>query len=137
MKNLMKKLSRLGILQLLIVLVLMFVTVRFMTWRYEAADKPEIFEGELEPGKPDAAPEGEMQTLKLSGMSLFRVNNLYIDGRRVKVLHHEAIDYSQCRLCVPVGTFVPGQKYEIAVGKSYTITLGEVYRSNTIEFEVQ
>ena len=112
----------------LLVAVLLAFGVRFAAVRWDAEQRPEIYTAEL------SSPSDGRRTLSLTGLGLFRVNTLRVDGRPVRVLHHEAQGYGACFLDVDASLFQPGESYRIRVGKSYPVTLGELYHSNDLTF---
>ncbi len=136
MTGLIRKAWRMGVIQFLIVTVIAWGGFRWMMLHYERSDMPEIYEAALETWEPDAADQRELQALRIKGICLFRVNTLHVDGHRVRVLHHEANGYDECLICVPPNTFQKGKEYEIVVGKSYLVTLGEIYKSNKLRISL-
>ena len=112
----------------LLVALLFIFGMRYAAVRWDAEQRPEIYTAEL------SEPENGRRTLSLTGIGLFRVNTLRVNGRPVRVLHHEAQGYGACFLDVDVSLFTPGESYRICVGKSYLAMLGELYHSNDLPF---
>ena len=122
-----------GIPRFLILLLLFACAVWGIGKRFAATEIPRLYAAELEAVQPEGAPENTV-SVHFSGMSLFRVNALYVNGKRVPVRYRENIGYSDCRLSVDEGVFTPGTPCRVSVGKKYPITFFVIYRSNTIEF---
>ncbi len=125
--------ERIGLLRFLALLLLLAAAVLGFGRRFAATEKPELYAAELEATQPEAAPAHTV-SIRFSGMSLFRVNALYVNGRRVPVRYRENIGYSDCRLSVDEGVFSPGETCRVSVGKQYPISFGVIYTSNTIDF---
>ena len=127
------KAQKSGCLRFMILLLLLIIAIWGFGRRFAATEKPQLYAAELEAVQPELAPEHTV-SVHFSGMSLFRVNALYVNGKRVPVRYRENIGYSDCRLSVDEGVFRPGEKYRVSVGKRYPLSVGVIYRSNTIEF---
>ena len=129
----MRKARSIGLLRFLILLLLLVAAVWGIGKRFASTEIPRLYAAELEAVQPEAAPAHTV-SVHFSGMSLFRVNALYVNGKRVPVRYRENIGYSDCRLSVDENVFRPGEKYRVSVGKKYPLSVGVIYRSNTIEF---
>ena len=97
---------------------------------------PQIYDAAVLEEGPQRAPAGT-QTLQLTGGSLYRVNTLRINGKRVPLRYVETVSYGECLVCVDAGTFNPGGTYRISVGKRCTLPPLELFRSNTVTFTVK
>ncbi len=130
------RLKRLGVWQLLLALGALVLVLAYGVPRWDGAERPQLYEAALLPEGAQRAPAGT-QTLRLSGASLYRVNTLRIDGRRVPLRYVETVGYGECLLCVDEGTFVPGESVRVSVGKRTAIPPLELFQSNTVTFTVQ
>lgn len=129
-----QKAWKVGLLRFVILLLLFLSAVWIIGKRFAATEIPKLYAAEIETVQPKPAPANTV-SVHFSGMSLFRVNALYVNGKRVPVRYRENIGYSDCRLSVDKSVFLPGETYRVSVGKKYPISLGVIYRSNTIEFK--
>ena len=126
-------LRKAGLLRLLVLLLLFVAVTQGLGRRFTSTEVPHLYDAALEERQPTRAPSGSV-SLHLSGMALFRVNALYVNGKRVPILYAENINYSECRISVDPAVFTVGKPYKIRVGKSYPFSLGVIYKSNSISF---
>ena len=131
-----RKARDLGLLRLLLLLLLFFAAVWGFGKRLASTEVPRLYGAEIEAVSPQAAPQHTV-SVHFTGISLFRVNALYVNGKQIRVRYRENIGYSDCRLSVDEGVFRPGETVRVSVGKRYPLSLGVIYRSNTIEFTPQ
>ncbi|MBR1407703.1 MAG: hypothetical protein IJ573_02245 [Clostridia bacterium] len=130
------KLKRAGLPALLAALASLVLVLFFGVRYWDTAEQPQIYDAAVLEEGPQRAPAGT-QTLQLTGGSLYRVNTLRINGKRVPLRYVETVSYGECLVCVDAGTFNPGGTYRISVGKRCTLPPLELFRSNTVTFTVK
>ena len=128
-----KKMCELGIWRMIILFLIFLTLIEVMGRRYTSEEVPQLYSAELEETQPEDAPEGTI-SLKLTGMSMFRVNELYVNGKHIPIRYRENSGYSECRLSVDERVFTKGNTYKLSAGKSYPLSFGTIYKSNTIQF---
>lgn len=126
----MKKRLAVNAIMLIALFAVNLCVLRFSLRRWSAGEQPVVNSAILEGSVSEDEVTG--QAVRLTGMSLFRCNRLFVNGKKCPVLRAEALGYSECRMVVPENTFVQGEIYEIMAGKSFWFPLGKLFQSNTV-----
>ena len=129
----MKRACALPLLRLLFCLLLCAFAFRFAARRWDPEQAPEIYDISLSDRRFSGLPEDAL-TLRVTGIGLYRVNTLWVDGRRVPVLHSEAQGYTECYLCVAASVLPKEKACRLRVGKRYPFPIGELYRSGVFVY---
>ena len=128
---------RTGVGALLLVVLASYVCLAVYAVRWDAGDWPVIYSAAIEHEDLREAPP-DAQTLHITGTSLYRVSGLFVNGREVPVVYWTTINFENCLVSVPAGTFQPGETYTIQAVKPFQIFPGyRIYRSNKAEFTME
>lgn len=125
----MKLLKRTGAFRLLALLLLCIAAMRYIPSYFERSERPELYSAQLADAVPAEAPEGT-KAIHLTGASLYRINRLYLNGRKTPIRYITTLNYSEALVCVDADLL--DDKAEISVGKSFFLTAGEAFRSNKV-----
>ena len=118
------------------VLAVLLAAVRYAAPKWDAEQIPVLYEAVLEWKAPADLP-GDTCLLKITGMGLYRINLLWINGKRVSALRRELQGYGETVFALPRRVFESGDTIELCVGKAYPFSLGRLYRSNTVEVTME
>ncbi len=131
-----KKLKRTGLLRLLIAIASLALVLAVGVRYWDTAEQPQIYDAAILAEGAERSPAGT-QTLQLAGGSLYRVNTLRVNGKRIPLRYVETVSYGECLMCVDEGTFIPGETCRVSVGKRCILPPLELFRSNTVTFTVK
>ena len=123
-----KNLIRIALL-LILLLGLLFGMPRY----FPGEERPQIETVALDADAPEDVPNG-YANLRFTGLSLFRVNKLFIDEKPIPIVYHATQNYETCWLVIRPED-LPSGPAKIRVAKSYPITLFPVYFSNTLRLD--